>query len=69
MIRTIAAVALATATAPLAGVSACGLIGDAGSSGTRIYVVYGTDKAGASPKIETVAKQKGGGLAKIGARK
>ena len=41
----------------------CGIIGDAGSTGTRIYVAYDLMKA---PKILTIGKQQGG-LAKVGA--
>ena len=44
----------------------CGVISDAGSTGTRVYVPY--DLANAEgPRIETIGKQKGG-LAKVGAK-
>eukprot|EP00392_Amoebophrya_sp_AT5.2_P001780 g1785.t1 len=44
-----------------------GVIGDAGSTGTRIYVVYNIS-APSGVKIEAIGKQNGGGLAKLGAR-
>jgi hypothetical protein len=42
-------------------VQGCGIICDAGSTGTRCYMVFYKDKI----QIETIGRQKGGGLAKL----
>ncbi|CAD7973652.1 unnamed protein product [Amoebophrya sp. A25] len=62
--------ALPTALADVASVVDCtnaGVVGDAGSTGTRIYVVYNMTSDAGSPVIETIGKQQGG-LAKVGAQ-